>query len=93
MAARRRLFEVETTAEHADNLKSSQSPAQTADSAQFPVELMVCQYCSPPLQLVVQTSNKTSNAILWWVYENTAPVGAAGAHRRDYVIDTSTDTF
>ncbi|CAH2096081.1 unnamed protein product [Euphydryas editha] len=53
-------FEVETTTEHAANLKSSQSPAPIAVSAQFPVELMVCQYCSPPLLLVVQTGNKTA---------------------------------
>lgn len=54
------LLEVETTAEHAANLKSSQSPAPIAVSAQFPAELMVCQYCSPPLLLVVQTGNKTA---------------------------------
>ncbi|KPI95612.1 Matrix metalloproteinase-16 [Papilio xuthus] len=37
----RRSFEVKTTAEHAANLKSSQSPTPIAAPAQFPVELMV----------------------------------------------------
>lgn len=75
------IFSVETTTEQADNLKSSQSPAPTAASAQFPVELMVCQYCSPPLQLGVQTGNQTSSAISRGVYERAAPVWA----RTEYV--------
>lgn len=80
----KRLFEVETATEHADNLKSSQAPADRGFST-ISCRINGLSILQSSLQLVVQTSNKTNNAISRRVYENAAPLGCVvcltGLHR------------